>query len=321
MHKNTTLNTSTLYFGFTLLILSVISTVCLGIEEPSMRAARYRRIGELARKSLKNMIVKKDIIYATVDGIDLKLDFYLPEKGDGPFPLVVWIHGGGWRSGDKANCQALPLLEYGFATASINYRLTDKACFPAQIYDCKAAIRYLRANAKQFNIDPNCIGVWGGSAGGHLAALLGTSNGNHELEGDIGEYTSTSSNVQAVCDWFGPSDFLSMPIGKQQLNQSKDLKIKFLGGSISEKRELAALCSPTTHVSNDDPPFLIMHGDQDKLVPVQQSQLLYDLLKAQGVHAQLIILKGQGHGFRNPETDIIKPVVTFFQQTLKKEKD
>ena len=166
---------------------------------------------------LQNTLVKKNMIYASVEGTDLKLDLFIPEKAEGPMPLVVWIHGGGWRSGSKENCRALGLTEYGFAVASINYRLTDVAMFPAQIHDCKAAIRFLRANAKQHRIDPNRIGVWGSSAGAHLAALMGVTNGNKEVEGNIGKYTQTSSDVQAVCDWCGPTDFMTMPVNRQKL--------------------------------------------------------------------------------------------------------
>src|SRR5713101_8014594 len=141
-----------------------------------------------------------------------KLDLYLPEKSDGPLPLIVWIHGGGWIGGNKENPPGLEFLNRGYALASINYRLSQHAKFPAQIEDCKAALRWLRANAKTYNLDPDRIGVWGESAGGHLVALLGTTGDVKELEGEEGN-PQQSSEVQAVVDWFGPTDFLK--IGEQ----------------------------------------------------------------------------------------------------------
>ena len=134
-----------------------------------------------------------------------KLDLYLPEKATGPLPVVVWIHGGGWQAGNKDHCRALPFVSKGFAAASINYRLSQHAKFPAQIDDCKAAIRWLRAHASQYQLDPNHIGVWGESAGGHLVALLGTTGGKEFSP--PGPNAKQSDKVQAVCDWYGPTDF------------------------------------------------------------------------------------------------------------------
>jgi acetyl esterase/lipase/L-ascorbate metabolism protein UlaG (beta-lactamase superfamily) len=259
--------------------------------------------------------VQKDIVYATVDGIDLKLDLYIPQNIEGPLPLVVWIHGGGWLGGSKENPPAKPLLERRFAAASISYRFSNAAPFPAQIHDCKAAVRFLRANAKTYNINPDRIGAWGASAGGHLAALLGTSGSMKALDGTVGKFLETPSVVQAVCDWFGPSDLLTMPIGKRQFTEGQDPELKLLGGPLSEKRDLAELASPITHVTGSAPPFLIMHGDQDNLVPLAQSQLLHDLLKAQGVDSTLLVMEGKGHGF-GPEA--FEPVAAFFERTLKK---
>ncbi len=268
----------------------------------------------------KDITVKKNITYATVDNMDLALDLYITPKAEAPMPLVVFIHGGAWEAGSKDFCLALPLLNHGFAVASINYRLTDVGIFPAQIYDCKAAIRYLRANADQYGIDPDHIGVWGDSAGGHLVALLGTTNGNKELEGTVGEHLDTSSDVQAVCDWYGPSELLSMP------NDPESNKIfkngtspmdRLLGGTLSEKKHVAELASPLTHVNKDAVPFLIMHGDKDNIVPLKQSQLLNDKLNESGCDVKLIVVKGGGHGFWGIE-GVNDPVIEFFQRTLSK---
>src|SRR5687768_12543691 len=154
---------------------------------------------------------KYDLPYVENGKSSQSLDLFIPAgaTADKPLPLVVWIHGGGWRQGDKARCLALPLLAHGYAVASINYRLSGEAQFPAQIHDCKAAIRWLRANAKEHGIDADRIGVWGSSAGGHLVALLGTSGDVKELEGELGN-AGVSSRVQAVCDFFGPAELSSV---------------------------------------------------------------------------------------------------------------
>lgn len=300
MRYRSPLSNASFFCRFILLILSGVWLVDSGFAAPEQNSA--------------NTEVKKNIIYASVDDTDLKLDLYIPQNTEGPLPLVVWVHGGAWMAGSKEHPPSAPLLEHGFAVASISYRFTDAAIFPAQLYDCKAAVRFLRASAKQYNLDPDRIGAWGASAGGHLVALLGTTGGNEILEGSIGQYTDTSSRVQSVCDWFGPSDMFTMPIGTRQFAQGEDPEIKLLGGRPSDKRELAELCSPITHVSPDDPPFLIMHGDRDQLVPIQQSQLFYDMLKARGVDVKLIVMEGKGHGFGGPEA--VNPVIEFFRRTL-----
>ncbi len=183
---------------------------------------------------------------------------------------MIWIHGGGWQNGNKGGGPALALLEQGFAVATINYRLSGDAIFPAQIHDCKAAVRHLRGKAKEYGIDPERFGVWGSSAGGHLVALVGTSGDVKELEGEVGEFTSVSSRVQAVCDWFGPTDFLKMG-GRHDDAGSPESKL--IGGPIQDNKELVAKANPITYVSADDPAFLIQHGDKDPAVPYNQSEL------------------------------------------------
>lgn len=292
-----------LHVGLMLLLLAGPGAVSLAAAQPAPKEA------------IPNVRIHKDIVYATVDEMDLKLDLYLPQNTEGPLPLVVWVHGGGWLAGSRENPPAQPLLKQGFAVAAISYRFSNAAIFPAQIHDCKAAIRFLRANAHTYNIDANRIGAWGASAGGHLVALLGITNGNKQLEGSLGEHTGTSSAVQAVCSWFGPTDFLTMPVGKRQFAEGEDPEIKLFGGRPAEKRQLAELASPVTHVTRNAPPFLMMHGDQDNLVPLDQSRMLHDLLKGQGVDSTLIVMEGKGHGF-GPEA--FEPVVAFFERTLKK---
>ena len=265
----------------------------------------------------------RDLEYARLDGnVSLRLDLYTPEKAavpsaDGrpaPWALVVWIHGGGWVSGNKNGCPALVLVPKGFAAASIQYRLADAGPFPAQIHDCKGAIRWLRANAAKYNLDANRIGVWGGSAGGHLVALLGTTAGNKELEGTVGGNLDQSSAVQAVCDFFGPADLT--PLGDVKFAPGAAGPVtRLLGGPPSEKKELAVLASPVTHVTKDAAPFLIMHGDKDTTVPHHQSELLNEALKKAGVEVTFKTVEGAGHGFGGPE--ITKTVQDFFDKHLK----
>ena len=185
--------------------------------------------------------VERDLAYGP-NGERNKLDLYLPPKADSPLPLIIWVHGGAWLGGSKAGGgSALRMLGRGYAVASINYRLSNQAKFPAQIEDCKAAVRFLRANAKKYNLDPDRFGAWGASAGGHLVALLGTTGDVKELEGD-GRNKEVSSRVQAVCDWFGPTDLLKMgeqagPNSKIDHNSANAPEARLIGGPVQENKE------------------------------------------------------------------------------------
>jgi len=244
-----------------------------------------------------------------------RLDLYLPAKAVGPLPVIIWVHGGAWLTGSKeGGGPALPFLGKGYAVVSINYRLSQHAKFPAQIEDCKAAIRWLRANAKTYDLDPDRFGVWGASAGGHLVALLGTSGDVKDLEGDYGTL-DRSSRVQAVVDWFGPTDFTKMG-GSHDQPDSPEAKL--LGGPVQENKDKAARANPITYVSKDDPPFLIMHGDRDTTVPLGQSELLLEALKKAGVDATFSPVKGAGHGGREFSSDENRKIVEkFFDRYLK----
>ena len=220
--------------------------------------------------------VLRDITFATVDQQEIRLDLYRPKKTSGTLPVVVWVHGGGWKNGSKDRCPAAWLAAHGFAVASINYRLTDQARWPAQIDDCRAAVRWLRENAKTFNLNPDRVGAWGSSAGGHLVALLGT------LDAPVNE--QTSSRVQAVCDWFGPANLLTMPPNTiSQTRTEADIAqsngAKLLGSTVRDVPTLAKQASALYQVSKDDPPFLIMHGEKDPGVPLSQSQRLHEKLQ------------------------------------------
>jgi acetyl esterase/lipase len=256
----------------------------------------------------------KDVTFGKGGDRDLKMHILRPKQTPAePMPVVVWVHGGAWEGGNKESGVFLlaPLAERGYFCASIQYRLSSEAKFPAQIEDCKCAIRFLRAKAKEYNLDPERIGVWGGSAGGHLVALLGTSADVKELEGK-GGWAGHSSKVHAVCDFCGPTDLIKI-VGKS--DGAKGPVGKLLGGAPAAKKELAVLANPITHVTRDDPPFLIVHGDKDTLVPLNQSEMLAEALEKAGVEVTLHVAKGQGHGLGGPE--VARVVREFFDAQLK----
>lgn len=245
----------------------------------------------------------RDVPYVSGGHERQRLDLFLPPEDGAAHPLVVWIHGGGWEGGNKDRCPAKPLVAKGYAVASLNYRLSQHATYPAQIEDCKAAIRWLRAHAAEHGIDKERVGVWGASAGGHLVALLGTTG--HVRDFDVGENLDQSSRVQCVIDWFGPADFLHYGDPPWRgLDYPKGVVAKLLGGTVSADPERARRASPVYFVQADAAPFLIMQGDRDNLVPLQQSELLHAALTKAGVESTLQVYPGAGHGggpFGSPE--------------------
>jgi acetyl esterase/lipase len=236
------------------------------------------------------------ICYAEVQGQKLLLDLYLPAHSEAP--LLVWIHGGAWRGGSRANPPLGFLVEQGYAVASIDYRLSPVAQFPAQVHDIKAAIRYLRSRQSEHGYNARRIGIVGSSAGGHLAALVGVSNGHRELEGKVGEHLDQSSDVQAIVDYYGPTNFLT--ILKQSTPHGLSVRVPalqlLLGGAPEEKIDLARLASPVAHVDPADPPLLMLHGDQDPQVPINQSHELQGAYKQHGLKAELEVVYGGAHG-------------------------
>lgn len=303
--------------GVIALLLVIATGMAVGREMPrrpgETRAAYEQRV----RREMPGVRAMRDIEYVPSGHERQKLDLYLPaEQSKEPLPLIIWVHGGAWLGGNKNNCPARRFARLGYTVASINYRLSQHATFPAQIEDCKAAVRHLRANADKYNIDPNRFGAWGASAGGHLVALLGTTGGVREF--DKGENLKVSSRIQAVCDYFGPTDFTKMSGFPTQMEHDApdSPEAKLIGGPVQENKDKCRRADPITYVTKDDPPFLIVHGDKDPLVPHNQSEILLEALKKAKVKAKLHIVEGGGHGgFRDPK--IAEMVDDFFEKTLK----
>lgn len=239
-----------------------------------------------------------DVEYGNVGEHRLLLDLYQPLNKTRPTPLIVWIHGGAWRSGSKADVPIAQLIGDGYAIASVDYRLSPTAQFPAQVHDIKAAIRFLRAHAAEYELDPKRFAVAGSSAGGHLAALVGVTNGHEELEGTVGEFTAEPSDVQAVVSFYGASNLptilsQSTPHGLRVRVPALQL---LLGGQPAEKPALARLASPVVHVDRNDPPLLLIHGDQDPQMPLDQSQELESAYQQYDLPVQLRVVRGGVHG-------------------------
>ncbi len=252
----------------------------------------------------------RDVAYGSVAGRALLLDLACPRKRTGLLPAFVYMHGGAWESGGKED--GMPAICYyarhGFAAASIGYRLSSEARFPAAVEDCKCAVRFLRSKAAAYGIDPLRIGAMGASSGGHLAAMLGLT-GEGQFAGE-GGWNGFSSSVSAVCDLFGVSDFLQMPAGRHPAALSAT--VRFLGGTIEQARERYIEASPARYARAGAPPFLIIHGDADELVPFRQSELLRDALKKAGADVTFHAVKGAAHGSRNVITPGVRATILSF---------
>ena len=262
----------------------------------------------------EGVTVQRDLAYVPGGHERQKLDLYLPKEASKPLPVIVWIHGGGWQAGSKENNPLLAYAGKGYAVASINYRLSQHAVFPSQIEDCKTAIRWLRAHAKTYNLNPSKIGVAGSSAGGHLVAMLGTAGEVKELEGKAGNLDQ-SSQVQCVVDLYGPTDFSTMGGSHSEPNSPES---RLIGGPVTENKDKVQRASPMTYISKNCPPFLILHGDKDKVVAYAQSVVSLDALKKAGIDATLITVQEGGHGgpgFTTGENE--KQIELFFEKHLK----
>lgn len=257
-----------------------------------------------------------------------KLDIYLPEEGEDPFPVILSIHGGAFKKGDKRDNQLEAMLDglnRGYAVVSINYRLSGEAIFPANIYDVKAAVRFIKANSEKYNLDKNKIAAWGGSAGGNLSALLGTSFNNRELEDLTMGNENENCEIQAVVDWFGPTDFLKMDeqlaekdLGPQDHSDADSPESLVLGEKITDIPEIVKKANPITYVTKNVPAFLIQHGSCDNIVPHQQSILLKNELLTVSDRVEFEIIEGARHG--SPEfttKENLEKVYGFLDKYLK----
>jgi acetyl esterase/lipase len=260
-----------------------------------------------------------DVVFGKGGDRELKMHILKPKKaGQEPMPVVVFIFGGAWRTGNKdAGIKPLSVLaQKGYLCASIEYRFSQEALFPAQLEDCKCAIRFLRSKAGEYHINPDKIGVWGMSSGAYLAALLGTTGDVKDFEGKGGS-AEFSSRVNAVVDWFGPTDFTKMDAAgsKMKHDPADSPESRLIGGAIQENKDKCAKASPLTYVTSDDPPFLIMHGDRDPVVPISQSELLVAALNKAKVKCVFKPVAGGSHGFVGPQHE--KIVLEFLDEQLR----
>jgi acetyl esterase/lipase len=264
-----------------------------------------------------NVLFEKNIEYSNPDNQHLQVDLARPKTGDGPFPAVLCIHGGGFRAGTRQGYDAMciRLAEHGYVAATVTYRLAPRYPFPAAIHDVKAAVRWLRANAPRYHIDPAHIGVMGGSAGGHLAQFLGVTGGVRQFEGD-GGFPEQSSRVACVVNYYGPSDF-TKSYGKS-VDATEVLPL-FLGGNLQQARHKHIIASPLSWVTPEAAPTLCIHGTKDNYVAYEQATWIVERLKSVGVEAELLTLEGAGHGFRGKNAERAdRAMLAFFDKHLKK---
>jgi acetyl esterase/lipase len=261
-------------------------------------------------------LVERGLVYGKGGSTDLKLDLARP-TGDGPFPAIVCLHGGGWRGGKRQDLDTLTqtLAKRNFVAITVSYRFSQEAPFPAQIEDCKTAVRWLRANAAKYRVRSDRVGAVGFSAGAHLACLLGTADAEAKLEG-IGGHAKESSRVQAVVSYFGPTDFAVKTWNKQVEDY---FLVPFLGGPFEAKRSLYEKASPLRYVSSDDPPFLFFHGAKDTLVGLENSVKMVKKLREVGVEAELVTLPEDGHGWIGEKMrKTVEQTIRFFEAKLQK---
>ncbi|MFC1612441.1 alpha/beta hydrolase fold domain-containing protein [Patescibacteria group bacterium] len=309
-------------FGFGVMAAIVIGA---GILVASVFYGNYQE--DLGLRKVKNARAFYNLEYARQGDRALLLDIYLPKGEKDPLPVIVWIFGGVWMWGDKTECPAEIFVEHGYAVACINYSYMTQATFPEQLYEAKSAIRWIRANASLYQFDSERIGVFGESSGGHLAALLGTTCGVEKLEGDIG-VTGYSSCVDAIVEWFGPLEFIEINKDRSTDNPYKKFRMVtevYLGGSLRAVLENAHLATPKEHVTPDDAPFYILHGEEDEWIPVTQPKALHQALQEAGVESHLEIIEGMMHGWGTdnygkkvfPPEMLEKMIVEFLDKKLK----
>ena len=266
-----------------------------------------------------DVVFERGITYSDVEGRGLKLDLARPRHGDGPFPAVVCIHGGGFRAGNRAGHDGLcvALAQRGYVAVTVTYRLAPGHPFPAALHDAKAAVRWLRAHASEYKVDPSRIGATGDSAGGNLAQMLGVTGDVKSLEGDGGA-AEQSSRVACVVNVYGPTD-LTKSYGKS-VDAAEVLPL-YLGGDASKERKRHLRASPLYWVTPDAAPTLCLHGTDDKYVAYEQAGWIVEKLNAAGVEAELITLPGAGHGFRGKDAETARAALfAYFDKHLKPKK-
>jgi acetyl esterase/lipase len=263
--------------------------------------------------------VLRDVKFARAGNTELALDLYLPEGARPPAGLIVWVHGGAWRAGSRASVEVQGLTARGWAIASVDYRLSTVAPFPAQIHDIKAAIRFLRAHAAEYGYPAARFVIAGSSAGGHLAALVGVTNRHAELEGNVGADAGQTSDVQAILSLYGASNLTSIlaqstPHG---LNVRAPALELLLGAAPESSPELARQASPVYHVDGSDPPLLLLHGDQDNQMPINQSHELQGAYESFGLPVRFVVVHGAGHGGPAFTSDVnLSLIDEFLRQSL-----
>jgi acetyl esterase/lipase len=287
---------------FALALIASIGPSASAAPTPSCPADPLASIPATPLLAAVGVVVHRDLAYVTGGHVRQKLDLWLPAatKIGSTYPVIIYIHGGGWKHGNKSSTWTpIDYVSRGYAVASIDYRFSSDAIFPAQIQDAKAAVRWLRAHAKKYNLDTQHFAAWGESAGGHLASLLGTSAGVAAF--DVGENLSQSSAVQAVVDYYGPTDLLQMAAeaGSPAHDAACSAESQLVGGALQTHKKKATRANPITYIDGNGPPFFIAHGDQDDSVPQAQSVLLRDALKKAGVPRTYISVAGAGHEFEN----------------------
>jgi acetyl esterase/lipase len=265
--------------------------------------------------------VDRNLVFTATPEKNLTLNLYRPASSSEKVPVIVMIYGGAWmmRFPQSQTHKAEWLARNGYAAAVIDYRLSSEARFPAPLFDCKAAVRWIRANADKYNLDPAHIGAWGDSSGGHLAGLLGVTGGITNLEGNGGN-PGESSRVQAVVDFFGPADFVNIVSEKSVLAHGKADSPEglLIGGAIKDNIEKAEAASPVTYATNNPAPFLIVHGDKDQIVPWEQSELFYEALTHAGADVTFYTIAGADHEDPKFDSPMMRAAVkAFFDRHLK----
>jgi acetyl esterase/lipase len=263
----------------------------------------------------------KDLNYAGNEQGYHTMDIYLPKENKKKYPVVMTIYGSAWGRNDKKGANKRKkeaLIKSGFAVVSINHRSSYDAIFPAQIHDVKAAIRFIRGNAKKYTIDTSFFGITGSSSGGHLACLAGTTSFNSSMEGNLGKFLNFSSHVDAVVDFYGPTDFLMMDIcgSKMVHDDINSPESRLIGGQIQKNKDKAKAANPVTYISKNTPPFLIIHGMNDLTVPYCQSKILHNILKEKGIKSELITIIDGGHGRNVQVPKVYNKMISFFKTQL-----